>query len=89
MKQFELVKYRYGIRPQYTAFCLTPACRPPRPARDKFPEQTNEGISSSRARHFQRRLTAEVWAGSQGVEIVAAEWALLPGTVEFPKGGKQ
>ena len=87
MKEYELVKYRYGLKPHvYTGFCLTPALKKPkvRIIAGKEFVFINEGLSSSRGVHFQRVETAKAYADRAGILVRNADWSYLDGTKQFP-----
>lgn len=82
MKQYQLVKYKYGVGPRYTAFCLTPNLSRVRTVErfGKIIEMTHEGAKSSRSRHFQSRNSAEAYARDRDIEIISPDWSVLSGT---------
>jgi hypothetical protein len=82
---YELVKYRYGRGPFYTAFCLTPAVEPQVVSMGgrQF-TVTNRGSHHKRARHFQSPRSAHEWAAANEVEIVGADWTPLEGAGVWP-----
>lgn len=68
MKKYELVKYKYGLKPHTsTAFSLVPVA-------------ANGKHNRRHTRHFQTPEAARAYLGSIGAEIVDADWAELPGT---------
>lgn len=79
---YELLKYRYGNRGDYTAFCLTPALKQPK-AEFRFGKErvyTNEGSYSSRCRHFQTPQAAAAWMASIRGQLLNPDWTPIQGT---------
>jgi hypothetical protein len=93
MKIYELIKYLYGIKPRYTAFCLTPKTEP---KQIKLPNgtiitYTNKGISSYEARHFQTPEYAQEWARLSGIQISLAHarnWLPTSGSGIWRRGSE-
>lgn len=68
MKKYELVKYKYGLKPNvFTAFGLVQV-------------MANGKQDRRYTRHFQTPEAAKAYLGSIHAEIVDADWAELPGT---------
>lgn len=72
--EYELVTYEYGLTRQYTAYCLTPRLKNPRIRKvgRKTIVYTNEGLSSSRAFHFQSLHSALEYLRSTGAQLFNA-----------------
>jgi hypothetical protein len=85
MSGWELVRYRYGSIRRYTAFCLTPKLDQPKEVTmgGQTFTVTNQGASSSQARHFQRPATAKAWLKGQGLSGEGFDWEILKGTEEY------
>jgi hypothetical protein len=69
--QFELVKYKYGKGPAYTAFCVAAG-------------QANKKHRGQGGSHFQRSETAREYLDTIGQDASIYDWSILPGTVPFP-----
>jgi len=90
MKKYELVKYKYGIKPRYTAFCLTPACKPRlTELYGKSYTFTNLGVSSPHARHFQTPEAAKEWMAKNAIYADSSDWSLLDGTLVCPRADRR
>lgn len=89
MKRYELVKYRYGVGPKYTAFCLTPSLSKPKVVErfGKVLVLTNLGSKSRYSRHFQTKEAAMAWCKSNDVEIISPCWSVLTGTTILKGAG--